>query len=148
MALRMKLTSPMMRSSQRLRYHLGFRPLRLPAPHKATVGALGVLHDLAFAIAQRFHTVGSGGSLLAPLGACARLKLQPSLLHHHEGRARPREILLVSEHSHTIVASLRAVATTAICMPRRARIRRKNERSGPRALAAAHAASTSIARAW
>ena len=47
----------------------------------------------------------------------------------------------------TIVASLRVVATTAICIPRRARMRKNDDRHGPGALAAAHAASTSIPRA-
>src|SRR3954464_2289015 len=44
-------------------------------------------------------------------------------------------------------ASLRAVATTAICIPRRARTRSKNARSGPAFLTATQAASTSIPRA-
>ncbi len=46
------------------------------------------------------------------------------------------------------MASLRAAATAAICMPRRARIRKKNARSGPGVWAADQAASTSIPRAW
>jgi hypothetical protein len=40
------------------------------------------------------------------------------------------------------------VATAAICWPRRWLTRKKNARKGPGALAAAHAASTNIARAW
>src|SRR5436305_13266006 len=44
-------------------------------------------------------------------------------------------------------ASLRAVATTAMCMPRRALMRSKNARSGPGVFDAAQAASTSIPRA-
>jgi hypothetical protein len=39
---------------------------------------------------------------------------------------------------------VRAVATTAICIPRRALIRSKNARSGPGVLVATHAASTSV----
>jgi hypothetical protein len=42
---------------------------------------------------------------------------------------------------------LRAVATTATCMPRRARTRSEKARSGPGVLAAAQAASTSMPRA-
>ena len=47
-----------------------------------------------------------------------------------------------------MIASFRAAATAAICIPRRARIRKKNARSGPGVRAADHAASTSMPRAW
>ena len=47
-----------------------------------------------------------------------------------------------------MTANLRAVATAATCLPRLSLIRMKNARSGPGALEMAHAASTSIDRAW
>jgi len=56
----------------------------------------------------------------------------------------PRTRSIIVQHRH---ASLPAVATIAICTPRRARTRSKNARNGPGVRAAVNAASTSIPRA-
>jgi hypothetical protein len=77
----------------------------------------------------------------------AGLQLERTIFMGEECRARPVIIPLVRRCQQRTV-SLRATATAAIWWPRFDRIRTKKACRGPSALAAAHAASTSIARAW
>ncbi|MDA9489476.1 hypothetical protein XI08_09870 [Bradyrhizobium sp. CCBAU 11361] len=109
---------------------------------------LGLGGNQHLAVAQRLDVVGIGWSTAVPfLLWMSGLKLHRAGLVGDQRRARPQVILAFVSKCQQSTVSFRATATAAICWPRRARMRTKKACSGPGALAAAQAASTSMARA-
>jgi len=138
--LRMVLRSP--------KRHLQHFPWLLPPRfHHSLVGPLVPLDVVHYLMPDHLDPVIPGGPALpCSRGASAFRAIFRSFMAVNAGRAKAYS---VSPHHtcQTITASFRAVATAAAAAPRLFWIRTKAARSGPGAVLADQAASTSILRA-
>ena len=88
------------------------------------IGVFGLLGEVAFGGADGLQRVAGGLALAAAAGGHGRRGARACAASGRSATAArtrsPRRVVIRCQHS---TASLRAVATTAICMPRRARTR-------------------------
>lgn len=129
---------------------MSFRGIRSPSCNKVLIAFLCPFRDLHFLISQLLDVIGVAGTTLVTfLRRHSGSQLHgPDFMGDKTGPS-PTVIFLLGQHMPAQRSKLACHRNDGdLVVTARTDTDEKNPRSGPGALAAAQAASTSIARAW